>query len=85
MTPKGVFDRRLARSLGLAGVSGLAMVATARALSALSPFLVAPIAVIAYAFTLWITGGIEPNQIAAVREIVRRKLLRGARASSVSP
>jgi O-antigen/teichoic acid export membrane protein len=74
MTPRGIFDRRFWRSLLLAAVSGVAMVGVARALSFLSPFLVAPIAVCAYAGTLWLTGGIDKSHVAAIRELVGRRL-----------
>jgi len=74
MTPRGIFDRRFWRSLLLAAVSGMAMIGVARALSFLSPFLVAPIAVCAYAATLWLTGGIDKSHVAAIRELVGRRL-----------
>ena len=74
LSPRGIFDRRLGRSFLFAGLSGCAMVITARGLSMWSPFVVAPIALAAYGLTLWLTGGIEKSQIAALRELVDRKL-----------
>jgi O-antigen/teichoic acid export membrane protein len=74
LVPRGIFDRRLARSIFLAAVAGCTMTATARGLSMWSPFVVAPIALAAYGATLWLTGGIEKSQIDAVRGLVSRKL-----------
>jgi len=66
LTPRGVFDRRFWRSFLVAGASGLAMIGVGRALSPLSPFLVAPVAVLAYAVTLWLMGGIDKSDVAAI-------------------
>jgi O-antigen/teichoic acid export membrane protein len=85
LMPGGIFDRRFWRSLGLAAVSGLAMAAAARALRPVSPFVAAPLAVIVYGGALWLTGGIEKSQVEAVRDLLNRKLSRGAATPSVSP
>jgi O-antigen/teichoic acid export membrane protein len=82
LAPRGLFGPRLRRSALLAGVSGLAMAATARALSSVNSFAAAPVALAAYATTLWLTGGIEKSEIAAARAFVSRKLLRGTRAAA---
>jgi O-antigen/teichoic acid export membrane protein len=74
MMPRGIFDRRFWRSLLLAAFSGMVMIGFALALSFLSPFLVAPIAVSAYAGTLWLTGGIDKGHVAAIRELLGRRL-----------
>jgi O-antigen/teichoic acid export membrane protein len=84
LAPRGIFDRRFARGLALGGLSGLVMVATARALSRWSAFAVAPLAVAAYIVTLWLTGGVEKHQVAAVRELVRAKLTGRSREASAS-
>jgi O-antigen/teichoic acid export membrane protein len=85
LCPRGIFDRRFVRALALGAVAGAAMVVTARVLGRLSPFVVAPIAVVVYAVTLWLTGGIEKQQIALVQEMIRSKLVRGSsRASAAS-
>jgi hypothetical protein len=60
------------------------MVALWRLLSGLSSFLVAPIALVAYVATLRITGGIDQDQVRGIREFVRRKISRRARAPSVT-
>jgi hypothetical protein len=84
LCPRGIFDRRFVRSLALGGIAGVVMVVTARALSRLNAFAVAPIAVVAYAVTLWLTGGIEKQQIAMVGEMIRGKLGRRSSQASVS-
>jgi O-antigen/teichoic acid export membrane protein len=83
LAPFRMFDRGFWRSLGLAGLSGLAMVGVARGLRAASPFAVAPIAVIVYATMLWLTGAIEKSQVAAVRALLQRSLLRKRGAPAV--
>jgi O-antigen/teichoic acid export membrane protein len=84
LCPRGVFDRRFARSLALGAVAGVAMVVTARALSRLNSFAVAPIAVVVYAVVLWLTGGIEKQQIAMVTEMIRGKLGRRSQPSAAN-
>ncbi|HEY0465625.1 MAG TPA: polysaccharide biosynthesis C-terminal domain-containing protein, partial [Polyangiaceae bacterium] len=81
LAPRGIFERRFWRTLLLAGISGLTMVAVARALAFLSPFVVAPFALGAYVLVLWLTGALEPAYIEALRAAVKRKLsrLRGVR------
>ena len=76
MLPKGVIDKRLARSLLFAMVSGGAMALVARLLKGFSPFLGAPLAVLAYGIALWATGGVEKQQVAAIRSFIARKFSR---------
>jgi hypothetical protein len=53
------------------------MAATAYLLSnRLTPFLAAPISVVAYAAALWATGGIQPDQVAMIKGFFRRKFAR---------
>jgi O-antigen/teichoic acid export membrane protein len=80
LCPAGIFDRSVVRGIGLALVAGGAMVGTARLLSGLTPFVAAPIAVIAYFACLTLTGGIEKEQVEAVRKLLARKLGRFRRA-----
>lgn len=82
LTPRGVFDRRFWRALLLALASGAAMAAAARALSFLSPFVVAPFALLTYVAMLWVTGGLEPAYVAAVRAWLTRKISRLKRAKN---
>jgi O-antigen/teichoic acid export membrane protein len=76
LAPRGIFDRRFARSVGLAVLSGLAMVLVASALKSITPFVAAPLAVLAYGAALLATGGIEKAHVAAIRGFVGRKLSR---------
>jgi O-antigen/teichoic acid export membrane protein len=76
LVPKGVFDRKLWRSLWLAAVAGSAMAAAAFALRALNSFASAPIAVATYVGTLWLIGGIDETYVNAIRRFVARKVLR---------
>jgi O-antigen/teichoic acid export membrane protein len=84
LVPRGIFDRRFWRTIFLAGVAGLSMAAVARLLRGWSPFLVAPIAVVAYVTTLRLTGGIDQDQARSIREFVQRKISRrfGAQRAS---
>ncbi|MEP7053169.1 MAG: hypothetical protein ABJB12_22580, partial [Pseudomonadota bacterium] len=77
LTPRGVFDRRLVRTLLLALVSGGVMAVVSRLLHPfMSPFVSAPIAVVAYGLALWGSGGLEKEQIARIKGFVARKLAR---------
>jgi O-antigen/teichoic acid export membrane protein len=77
LTPRGVFDRRLVRSLLLALVSGGVMAIVARLLRPfMSPFVSAPLAVIAYGLALWGSGGIEKEQMDRIKGVVARKFAR---------
>jgi len=81
LAPRGVFDRKLARSLLLAALSGAAMAAVAFALKKLNSFIAAPIAVATYAGALWLSGGIDESYVNAMRRFVRNKILRKRDAS----
>lgn len=74
--PRGVFGRRFWRTLILSSISGLGMVAVAYVLHSWNAFVVAPIAVLAYAVLLRVTGAIDKDQTAAARNFVMRKLRR---------
>jgi O-antigen/teichoic acid export membrane protein len=76
LTPRGLFDRKLLRQLGLVLAAGGAMYAIARLLGGLTVFAAAPIAVVGYVLCLWLIGGLDKDQIAAFRGIFARKLAR---------
>jgi O-antigen/teichoic acid export membrane protein len=77
LTPRGVFERGLLRSLSLAAVAGGLMALAARLMRPfLSPFLAAPLSLVVYVVALWLTGAIDKAQLAAVKAIVARKLSR---------
>lgn len=77
LAPRGIFDRALARQLGLAVVAGAAMFGTARLLGFLTPFVAAPVAVLVYGGSLWAIGGIDEQQIATFKRVFTRKGRRG--------
>ncbi len=76
LAPRGIFDRRFAKSVFLALVSGAAMALVARALKSITPFVAAPIAVLVYGGVLVVTGGIEKTYVTAARGFISRKLSR---------
>jgi O-antigen/teichoic acid export membrane protein len=73
LAPRGLFERTLLRPLALAALSGGAMAFVAWLLRWLSPWLAAPVAVSAYAVALRVTGALDDEQLATLRELVRRK------------
>jgi O-antigen/teichoic acid export membrane protein len=74
LAPRGVFDRRLVRSILLALVAGGAMAVTARLARPLTSFVAAPISVLVYGAALLMTGAIEKEQADDVRSYLGRKL-----------
>ena len=72
-----MFDRKLAKTLALAMLSGGAMAGTAFALCALPSLVGAPIAVLVYGIALYASGAIDSEQTAALSGFVRRNLARG--------
>lgn len=78
LTPRGIFNRALMRSLGLAVVSGGAMAVFAHFTHPyLSPFVAGPIAVLIYGVGIWVTGAIDKQQAEQIKATVMRKLSRG--------
>jgi O-antigen/teichoic acid export membrane protein len=78
LLPRGIIDRGLGRRLLLAGCAGGAMFAAARLLGGITPWVTAPLSVLAYAVCLWGIGGIDATQVAAVRSLVSRRFARRA-------
>lgn len=76
LTPRGVFDSKLVRSILLALASGGAMALVSRLAQSLTPWLAAPLSVIAYGVALWLTGGVDRDQIAAAKSTIFRKFSR---------
>jgi O-antigen/teichoic acid export membrane protein len=74
LLPRGTVGRPLLTSVGKALLAGVVMTGVGVALGALTPYVAAPIALAAYFGTLWLIGGIAPEQIAAVRGLISRKL-----------
>jgi hypothetical protein len=80
LTPKGVLDRSVAITVGKAVLAGGVMVGVAYLLSFLSPFLAAPVVLLSYFVALWAVGGIDKEQLQGVKEQLRRRLDRRAKA-----
>jgi O-antigen/teichoic acid export membrane protein len=76
LAPRGVFDRGTLRSLGLASVSGAAMVLVGRALSSTTSWLAAPVSLAAYCGCLLLTGAVSLSELASVRAMFSRRFAR---------
>jgi O-antigen/teichoic acid export membrane protein len=74
LAPRGVFDRRLVRSILLALVAGGAMAAAAYVARPLTSFVAAPISVLVYGVALLLTGAVEKEQAEAMKDYLGRKL-----------
>jgi O-antigen/teichoic acid export membrane protein len=71
LLPHGVLARSLARSALAALAGGVAMAAVALALRPYTAFLVAPLSVLGYACTIWLTGEFGAAQLATLRAMLR--------------
>jgi O-antigen/teichoic acid export membrane protein len=79
LMPKNVFDRRLMLELGRLAVAGGAMFGAGHLLaSIISPFIAAPLTVLAYLVSLRAIGGLKAEQLQLFKDIVARKANRGA-------
>ena len=76
LVPSGVLDRRLRNVIILALVSGAAMMLMAWITKPLTPFLGAPLSLLAYAGVLRLTGGVDATQVATIRRTLGRSLAR---------
>jgi O-antigen/teichoic acid export membrane protein len=63
LAPRSLFDRGLLRSFGLAFAAGVIMTVVALLLRGWNPFLAAPLALLAYAVTLWGIGGLRKDYL----------------------
>jgi hypothetical protein len=52
------------------------MALVARLLRSVTPFVAAPVALLAYGAALWLTGEIGPAHVAKIRGVVQRRLAR---------
>jgi O-antigen/teichoic acid export membrane protein len=73
LLPKDIFDRSYWRSYASVVSAGAVMSAVALALSRLTPYVAAPLALAGYLACLWFTGGLDKTQIALLASVVRRK------------
>jgi hypothetical protein len=60
-TPRGLFDRTLLKSIGLAIVAGAAMLGVALLLKPISLFVAVPVACLVYAAIAWFGGAVQPT------------------------
>jgi Na+-driven multidrug efflux pump len=74
--PPGLFDRPLLKGILLSGVAGGAMAAASYALAWTSPFVGAPLSVVAYGACLWLIGGIDKETSGTVRMMIARRARR---------
>lgn len=77
LSPRGLFDGKFIKRLLYVCLAAGAMAAVAYALRGLSPFIAAPLAVIGYGATLWLSGGIDQAQREFIRNAIGRRLNRG--------
>jgi O-antigen/teichoic acid export membrane protein len=73
LLPRGIFDRSHWRSYASVACAGVVMASVALALSGLTPYAAAPLALFAYLACLWFTGGLDKTQIAILTSLVKRK------------
>jgi O-antigen/teichoic acid export membrane protein len=73
LLPRHIFDHSYWRSYASVIFAGAVMAAIAFALSALTPYAAAPVALLGYLGCLWLTGGVDKIQIALLASVVRRK------------
>ena len=76
--PRGIVNWHLARRVLLALLAGAAMWLAARLLRGLTPWLAAPLSVIAYLGAACAVGAIDASQIQAARSLVARRARRPA-------
>jgi O-antigen/teichoic acid export membrane protein len=76
LMPRGVFDRKLAKTLLLAVASGAVMTGTSFALHDLPSLAAAPLAVLMYGLALYLSGAVSKQQAVALADALRRKLIR---------
>ncbi len=78
LSPRGIFDLALMRSLGLAAVSGGVMALAAHFTRGITPWVAAPLSVVVYGVALVLTGGLDPEQRAAAKNFIVRKFSRSS-------
>jgi O-antigen/teichoic acid export membrane protein len=76
LLPRGVIDRSLVKQLGKGALAGIAMATAALAMSAINPWLAAPMAVFVYFAALYLVGGIDMVQVRRITGSLKAKLSR---------
>lgn len=82
LVPRGLFDRRLGKSLALGFVAGGAMMAVAYFTKPASIFLAVPASMLTYVLVAWFGGAVQPATVAMLKSAVGGRLARFRRASS---
>jgi O-antigen/teichoic acid export membrane protein len=70
---RGIFTRQVLRELLLSLVAGGVMAAVALVVRPIGWALAAPLSTAAYVAALWMLGGMDAEQVAAIRQIIQRK------------
>ncbi len=78
LTPAGIFDRTLAKSLLLSVLSGAVMTGVALLLKPVSLLLAVPASLAAYVACAWVTGALQPSTIQMVKRYLASKLNRAS-------
>lgn len=76
LSPRGLFDRGLVKTLVLLGVSGGVMAGLAWLTKPVSLFLAVPLALLGYGVCAWFSGAVQPTTVDMVKGFVSRKLSR---------
>ena len=76
LLPRGIFTRNVLKGMALAVVGGCAMAAAAWVLRGITPFVAAPLSTVVYFGCLYLTGGLEKDQIALFTGALGRKFKR---------
>ncbi len=82
LAPRGLFDRGLGKSLALASVAGVGMIAVAYFTKPISLFLAVPASVLTYVVAAWFGGAVQPATVDMLKGILGRRLARFRRAPS---
>jgi O-antigen/teichoic acid export membrane protein len=76
LSPKGVFDRKFFRVFLLSLFAGAVLALVARLTSSITPWIGGPLALLAYAGALLLTGGVDKQQLESLGGGVFRKFSR---------
>jgi O-antigen/teichoic acid export membrane protein len=78
LSPRGVFDGALGKSMLLSALAGLVMIGLAVLTKPISLFLAVPVSVLGYALTAYFSGAVEPTTVQKVKATLARKFARFA-------
>jgi O-antigen/teichoic acid export membrane protein len=76
LLPRGIFDRSVLKGIALAAAAGAVMAVTARLLSGITPFVAAPLSVVAYFVCMRATGGLDKEHVEMLTGAIARRLKR---------